>query len=129
MKNSFQAVVFVAFLGGCASAGVQVSKADATQFTEGVSTETEIVKKLGQPSAVTTSAKGKTLTYTGAYCATRASTFIPLVGLFTGGMDCQSSSVVYELDSSGVLRQVTHSQGVTSTGMGTSSNTRPPPAN
>lgn len=97
-------------LSACASTGVQVSEAAATQFKEGVSTEQDIVSKLGPPTQTTTSGGRKTLVYAGAQSQAKAATFIPIVGAFAGGADVKSSSAVYIIGPNGVLERMAYSQ-------------------
>lgn len=96
-------------LAGCAASGVQVSQEAATQFKEGVTTEAQIVAKLGAPTSVTIANGNKTITYTGTQYRTNAASFIPIVGLFAGGADYTASVASYQLDSRGVLEKATYS--------------------
>lgn len=95
-----------AALGACASGGTQVSQEAATQFVEGKTTETEIVAKLGKPTSVAISNGARSIGYAGAQYNIKAASFIPIVGLFAGGADVQVTSVVYEIDKSGVLQKI-----------------------
>jgi hypothetical protein len=93
-------------LAGCASSGTQVSMNTASKFKEGVTTENEIVAVLGRPSSVTITSGQKSIVYSGGQCQTKAATFIPVIGIFAGGMDCQSSSIVFLLDGNGVAQKI-----------------------
>jgi outer membrane protein assembly factor BamE (lipoprotein component of BamABCDE complex) len=98
-----------AALAGCASSGVQVSQTAATQFKEGVTTESQIVEKLGNPTTTTIANGIKTITYTGAQYRTNAASFIPIVGLFAGGTDFSVTVAAYQINNQGVLDKVTYS--------------------
>lgn len=113
------ALVVSLFIAGCASSGTQVSQNAAMQFKEGVTTEAQIVGKLGPPTGVTISSGGiKTISYTGAQAQVKAATFIPIVGLFAGGSDIVVTTAAYQLGADGVLQKVDYSTANTSTGMG-----------
>lgn len=131
MKLAF-AVVVSLFIAGCAATGTQVSQNAAMQFKEGVTTEAQIVAKLGPPTGVTMSSGGiKTITYTGAQVQMKAATFIPIVGLFAGGSDVAVTTAAYQLGIDGILQKVDYSTANTSTGMGSTPapvNANPPNA-
>lgn len=92
-------------LAGCASSGVKVSDDQLSQFKEGQTTKQEVISVLGQPTTTMRNADGTTMVmYTYAEARTRASTFIPLVGAFVGGMDTRSNNVVLTFDQQGVLQ-------------------------
>ena len=109
MKIILTTLGVVLALVGCASSGTQVSMDTASKFTEGVTTEKEIVSILGNPTATTMAGGLRTITYSGAQCQTKAATFVPVVGMFAGGMDCQSSAVVITLDKSGIAQKIVYS--------------------
>ena len=113
------ALVVSLFIAGCASSGTQVSQNAAMQFKEGITTEAQIVSKLGPPTGVTISSGGiKTITYTGAQAQVKAASFIPIVGLFAGGSDVVVTTAAYQLGTDGILQKVDYSTANTSTGMG-----------
>jgi small neutral amino acid transporter SnatA (MarC family) len=97
--------IFLALIG-CASTGTQVSIETASKFKEGVATEREIVSELGRPTSMTMVGSQRSIVYSGGQCQTKAATFIPVVGAFAGGMDCQSSAVVFVLDGNGVAQKI-----------------------
>jgi len=90
---------------GCAMpSGAKVSQATATQFKEGVSTEAEIVAKLGKPTGVSFSGGSKTISYVGADLNLSPAS---LIGLGTGVTNKTAS---YELTPAGVLQKITYSE-------------------
>lgn len=114
----FVAVFLVALLVGCASSGVRVTDSQMSQFVEGKTTQQEVVAALGEPTGVTRNFDGTTtLIYTYAEARTRATTFIPIVGLFAGGVDTRSNSVAMSFDKAGVL--TTYSSSASQTGTAT----------
>lgn len=106
-------------LAGCASAGVQISEQAATQFKEGVTTETEIVKALGHPTSTSISEGKRVISYTGVQYQVRGATFVPIVGLFAGGADYKMSVAKFDIGANGVLEKITYttSDGSTRNGM------------
>lgn len=97
-------------LSACATSGTMVSEKQTMQFEEGVTTEQEIRAELGQPTTITTSKEERTLIYTGATYQTKAATFVPVVGIFAGGSDIQSTSVIFKIGPDGVLQEMTRSE-------------------
>ena len=78
-------------LAGCVSSGTQVTEEQAGQFQKGITTEQEVIAKLGTPNA---------------YVRARpnAVDFVPIVGLLAGGATAQANTVTFTFDSSGVLK-------------------------
>lgn len=107
-------VAITAILTACASSGTQISQSKATSFTEGVSTEAEIVAALGKPTSVMIMGDMKYLSYSGFQYKTKAATFIPVVGLFAGGADVASTTASYSIDKAGILRKITYISSGTS---------------
>ena len=102
--------LFCLALSGCVASGVQVSQDAATQFKEGVTTEAEIVAKLGKPSSVTISGGQRFISYSGYQSQAKAASFITIIGAFAGGFDYTISSAVYQFDSQGILQKISYSQ-------------------
>ena len=118
MKIIYSMAVVLA-LAGCASAGVQVSREAATQFKEGVTTESEIRAKLGQPTSESVSSGDlHTLIYAGSQSSIKAATFIPLVGAFVGGADVHSTAAIYTINKDGVMIKFSYSGTGLSSQMG-----------
>lgn len=116
--KKFAALLLVAMIYGCASTGVEVNNEQLSQFKEGVTTESEVVAKLGQPNTVSQTPHGKTLIYVYAHAQARPASFIPIVGIFAGGADVRSTSATFNFDKSGVLKSVYSSQSAQGTGTG-----------
>jgi hypothetical protein len=96
---------------GCASSGTQVRDSQLTQFQEGVTTESDVVRALGPPTAISSNSNGSAvLVYTGAHAQAKAATFIPIVGLFAGGATAEATSVGFRFgpDHRLIDYQVTH---------------------
>lgn len=110
MKRSILSFLLCLALSGCVASGVQVSQEAATQFKEGVTTEAEIIAKLGKPSGVTITGGQRLISYSGYQSHAKAASFIPIIGAFAGGSDYNISSAAYLIDSQGILQKITYAQ-------------------
>lgn len=122
MKNSnaIAACFFAALLSACAATGVQVKADQLTEFKPGVTTEAEVVAKLGRPITTSTNFDGsRTLAYYYAHYQTRPTSFIPVVGLIAGGSDMQTNTTIIRFDKDGrfISSSSTESQHGTGTGL------------
>ena len=115
-------LVLVVFVAGCAASGVQVSQQAAMQFKEGVTTEAEILAKLGKPTHTMITSGMRLISYSGMQYQVKGATFIPIVGSFSGGGDYTMTSVAYQVDSSGIMQKATYSSSGGSSRMGVTPN-------
>jgi hypothetical protein len=91
-------------LAGCASSGTQVKDSALTQFQKGVTTEADVERALGPPTATSSSSNGVRVTvYAGAHAQAKAASFIPVVGISAGGATAHSSMVSFRFDQAGKL--------------------------
>lgn len=106
-------------LGGCASAGTQVTQEQVQSFQTGKSTYPDIVGKLGPPTSVTSSSNGqKFAVYSYSAVSSRPENFIPYIGPLVGGYDTKSSAVTFVFDARDILVSYSSTQG----GMGVGAN-------
>jgi outer membrane protein assembly factor BamE (lipoprotein component of BamABCDE complex) len=92
-------------LAGCVSSGTQVTEEQAGQFQKGITTEQEVIAKLGTPNATTRQSDGSAvIVYTYVRARPNAVDFVPIVGLLAGGATAQANTVTFTFDSSGVLK-------------------------
>lgn len=117
--NKILMLALVASLAGCMSTGKQVTPEAALQFKEGVTTEGEILAKLGQPTGMSMQSGRKFLTYSGMQMQMKGASFIPIVGAFAGGSDYKMSMAIYQIGSNGVLEKITYNTSGTGSRMGT----------
>lgn len=111
MKKSLSVALAAVFLSACAATGVKVTDDQVSQFKEGETTRSEVVAALGSPTSTMRHSDGtSTLIYTYAESRTRASTFVPVVGIFAGGVDMRSSQVILDFDENGILVGSTSSE-------------------
>lgn len=117
MKNAVPVVLCALALGiaGCASAGNQVlAKEDATtvsrSIVDGRTTKTEIQTTYGDPNDTSFTDGGNEIwKYTYAYATPTAASFVPVIGIFAGGVDVDKKTLVILFDNAGVVTKHTMS--------------------
>lgn len=105
--------VFLAavLLSGCVSSGTKVTQTDISQFKKGVTTEAEVVAKLGKPTGTSITSSGTKIdVYSYVHAAANAASYIPIVGLAAGGATGESTVVMFTFDANGVLKEYTATQ-------------------
>lgn len=86
--KKFMTVIISFVLIGCATVGQKIDQNKLSQIQEGTTTKQEVEILLGKPYMVSLTSDGKTtMMYQYTKVANRASNFIPVAGLLTGGMD------------------------------------------
>ena len=119
MRRLLFALFLSISLAGCASTGVKITDDQISQFKEGETTSQEVIARLGRPTTTMRNPDGTTmLMYVYAEARTRASTFIPIVGMFAGGVDSRSNSVVLTFDQQGILQNTSSSSSEYGTASG-----------
>lgn len=106
-KSRTALVVCAALAGcvGCVSSGTKVDADQLAHFKAGVTTEAEIVAKLGPPDTSMTQADGTRIDlYMHTAMKQNAANFIPYVGLFKGGASSDSQTVTFTFDNRGILK-------------------------
>lgn len=112
MRTVAIAAIAAFALSGCYTFGTQVSQADASRFKTGVTTESDVVRALGQPQSTARLPDGtRVLTYAWTQAHIKGTSFIPFVGLFAGGVNSEGDEVTLAFGSDGKLSNVssTHS--------------------
>ena len=118
MKRALPLLV-AALISACASSGVKISDAQLGALKKGSTTADEVVSIFGSPTTRTKLADGAlVLQYVYAQAQIRASTFIPVVGMFTGGSDIRSNITILKFDLSGKLAEITTTESQMGTGNG-----------
>jgi outer membrane protein assembly factor BamE (lipoprotein component of BamABCDE complex) len=82
----------------------QVTAQQIAKFQKGVTTEADVIAALGKPMTVSSTMDGRTLAYASVKSAVRGSTYVPVVGLFTGGVDMKINSAAFVFDAAGKLK-------------------------
>lgn len=98
-------------LSGCATTGVNVTDNQLAFLKPGITTEQEVIAKLGQPTTRMRLADGSVLdSYIYSRSQMKAATFVPVVGLFAGGVDLKSNTVTLQFGPDGKLTTTTSAQ-------------------
>jgi len=119
IKMIFIGILCFSFIG-CASYGNKINAGYVDKIEKGKTTEKEIVANLGNPMSVSITPEGhKFLMYMYTYAQTKASSFIPFVGAFTGGADTSTQMLQIWLDKNGIVTNFafTNSQSEMNTGI------------
>jgi hypothetical protein len=113
MSKKFAVLAFAAVaLGGCVSTGTKVTRDDIAAFMKGITTEQEVLAKLGKPTSSSISASGvRTDSYLYIHASANAANFIPIVGLAAGGASSHTTMVTFIFDADGKLYDYRASQG------------------
>lgn len=116
MKYLF--LLSVLLLSACVSYGNKIDSAYASTIKEGVTTEAEVIERLGPPMSTARSSNGtKTLTYMHVKSQAKASSFIPIVGAFVGGADSQTQMLTINIVD-GVVKDWSMTEGSSETNTG-----------
>ena len=134
MKRTAIAVLLGAAvaLGGCASTGSQaLAGADQASVDQhivrGKTTKADVVAYLGNPNSVTTvDASSQSWMYIYASARAKGATFIPVVGLFAGGMNSDSKVLMITFDQAGVVKTYTFSASTSDLRNGMATASAPP---
>lgn len=95
-------------ISGCASYGKKIDSNAVLKIEQGKTTEQEVYALLGKPMSTSIMQDGKKfLMYMHMKSQAKASSFIPVVGVFAGGADTQTDQVQIWLDD-GVVSQISH---------------------
>jgi hypothetical protein len=95
-------------LTGCMSSGREVTYQEAAQFQKGVTTESEVIARLGQPNSIARLGDGTTIiVYAHIEASPDAVDYVPVVGLFAGGASAHSTTVTFTFGTDGRLRDYT----------------------
>lgn len=107
-------------LAGCATTGTKVNESELAQFHKGVTTESQVEQALGQPQTSGLNSDGTTtIAYVYAHASPKAVDFVPIVGLFAGGANAESTTVTFTFAKDGLLEsyKATHSKQDVHTGL------------
>lgn len=91
-------------LAGCVSSGTKVTETDISGFQKGVTTESQVIAKLGPPTATSVTDAGVRIdVYSYVHASPKAVDFVPVVGVFAGGANATATTVSFTFDKNGVL--------------------------
>ena len=104
----YMVFMIVALLVGCGSTGKPIKKSSVENFVKGETTTQRVLAALGKPQSKTQNSDGTSqLVYMHVDTKVHASTFIPILGAFTGGATSNVQSLVITLDKQGVVTDLT----------------------
>jgi outer membrane protein assembly factor BamE (lipoprotein component of BamABCDE complex) len=85
--------------------GHEINTADVAKLQPGKSTKDDVRAMLGEPTGVSIYVpNGETWIYSYSKASPKAANFIPIVGLFAGGADVKTQSVMMSFDMQGILK-------------------------
>jgi outer membrane protein assembly factor BamE (lipoprotein component of BamABCDE complex) len=104
MKNILHIIALAVLLCGCASVGRKLDESKVDQIKKGVTTRDQVVQLVGSPDQITRDGFGRVMfQYIYSRATTKPSTFIPIVGAFTGGADVQSQMLMVTFDTNNAV--------------------------
>lgn len=110
MKQILLATLVAVALAGCVSSGTKVTEKDMSGFQRGVTTEQEVITRLGAPNMTSLADDGTRIDrYLYVHASPNAANFIPIVGLMAGGAKGTSTTVQFIYDNNGVLKSYSSS--------------------
>ena len=121
MRNTIIVLLLMGSISGCASAGIQAIKGEttetvATKITKGRSTTADVRRAFGDPTSTSFTDSGNELwNYEYAKATPKAANFVPIVGIFAGGMDVDKKTLVFFFDKNGVVQNYSVSAAKTET--------------
>lgn len=103
MKKLFIVLFSAVILSGCAAPPLQI-KPSVASFQKGITTEADVVAIFGKPMSVMSGMDGgRVIAYATVDNNIRGASFIPIVGLFAGGVDMKISSATFTFGQDGML--------------------------
>ncbi len=125
MKKWMVVVAAVCCLAGCATVGRKIDSSALDQLKKGM-TKQEVVSLLGSPDQTTRQGSGESsFHYSYVRSQTKAATFVPVVGMFAGGVDMQNQIVLVQFDTAGKVKDFTVSGGSTDMASGAAAGAKP----
>jgi outer membrane protein assembly factor BamE (lipoprotein component of BamABCDE complex) len=109
-RSQCAAITTLTLVSACVSSGTSVTPEQLAQLQPGVTTETEIISKLGTPNQSSTLPDGTKMDmYMHLSSSVHAASFIPVVGMLAGGASHHVDSVTFTFNPQGVLKTVAQS--------------------
>ena len=124
MKRTLLPVFCIVILAGCASAGNQKLADQNKQSIDqkivvGKTTKADIKNSFGEPTSISFTDAGNEIdTYSYSHASPKARNFIPFVGLFAGGADVNSKTLVIMFDKNDAVSKYTMNEVASETKAG-----------
>jgi outer membrane protein assembly factor BamE (lipoprotein component of BamABCDE complex) len=107
VKNLIAALLAVV-IAGCSSVGTPIAKDKISQIQVGVTTEPELIRIFGVPSTKTLDPSGSiVLSWVYSRASTKPETFIPVAGVFVGGMHTRLQQLTVLINKTGRVERYT----------------------
>ncbi len=102
-------IILLGFLlSGCATIGRPINNDQLMKIKQGETTEQEIIAIFGTPLSKTLTGEGKIImNYTYTEARIKATNFIPIVGLVSGGPDIYQQMLSILIDENGIVEKYT----------------------
>jgi len=95
-------------IAGCSSVGKPIAKDKISQIQVGVTTESDLIRMFGMPSTKTLDANGNVvLSWVYSRASTKPETFIPVAGVFVGGMNTRVQQLTVLVGKTGRVDRYT----------------------
>ncbi len=118
-RRALSLFLLAATCSGCFSMGRKIDQSAVAQIKQGKTTKAEVLKLLGSPDQVTWDGFGnETFMYMYVRSTPKATTFVPVVGAFSGGANTQSEMVMVTFNPQGVVSHFVANMGATEAGYG-----------
>tara|TARA_B100000678_G_scaffold13657_2_gene10743 strand:+ start:251 stop:607 length:357 start_codon:yes stop_codon:yes gene_type:complete len=98
-------------LTACATVGTQVDPVSMAEFKSGETTYSDVISRLGLPQMdMALPDDTRQIAYIYSQARVKAATMVPVVGLFAGGADSETTTVTFIFDEDDVLTDTTTGQ-------------------
>lgn len=112
----------IALVAACTSSGVKVDQSKLGALQPGMTTVDQAIAALGKPTnTIIQSDGGRIIQYTYIHAQAKAINFVPVVGLFAGGADTETTTLTVNFGKDGKMTNYTSSQGSNEVGTGLAS--------
>lgn len=119
MNRAILVLASLLTFAGCASVGQKIDPASVEKIHKGQTTRSEVIALLGPPMSSTVTSEGKEiLMWIYAHSSARGASYIPVVGLFAGGVNANSESVQVVIGTDKLVENFTSHTSVIDSRMG-----------
>lgn len=119
----FLPYLLTGLLCACVSSGHKIDQAKADRIEKGITTRDGVRKLIGSPDSIVKDSDGMEIwTYMHFSASSKPESFIPIIGMFAGGVNTTSHTVMIQFGPDGTVSKTTStmSGGDISNGFGSS---------
>lgn len=121
MKKFLTLVLATALFTGCATMGRKLDQTNIDKIKKGETTREEVLQLIGSPDQIMRDGDGNvTFMYMYVRATAKPEGFIPVVGVFAGGIDTQNQMFQVTFGEDGVVKDVLSTYGASEIGTGLS---------